>query len=254
MFYTSNTFVPYNYPLKEAEVVFLGIPFVSGSLSKPALYGPLVVRESLKLVEGLPEKKICDVGDLEVVPGSYKLTAERIKQTIEDIKNENQNAFLLFIGGEHSITLPITEALKPKTIIQLDAHADLRQEYLGNKFMQQTWAFHASRFAKIIQIGVVAMNKEEEKERESTIQMSPENFISNTPALEKPVHLTIDIDVLKNVATGLPEGKLEVEEVLSILNKIKPDSLDIVEIADFKLPSVTGFIAAKLIKKVLEML
>ena len=141
MFHTSNSFVSYNYPLKEADVVFLGIPFASASISKPALYGPVMVRESLKVKEdfidgiNLFEKlKLCDLGDMEVVPGSYELTAERIKQTINDIMSESK-AFPIIIGGDHSITLAITEALKPKTIVQLDAHADLRKDYLGNKYM-----------------------------------------------------------------------------------------------------------------------
>lgn len=253
MFYTTNTFVPYNYALKEAEVVFLGVPFVSGSLSKPALYGPLIVRESIKLKEGFPEKKICDLGDLEVVPGSYKLTAERIKQTLEDARNENRNAFPVIIGGDHTITLAIAEALHPRTIVQLDAHADLRREYLGIEYMQQTWAYHASRIAKIIQVGVVAMNPEE-KLNENIRQMSAADFISHTPPMEHPIHLTIDIDVLENMETGLPEGRMKPEEVLKILEKIKPASVDIVEIADDKLPSRTGFVAADFIKKILEMI
>ena len=51
MLYTSNTFVSYNYPLEEADVVFLGIPFASTSISKASIYGPLVVREALKVKE-----------------------------------------------------------------------------------------------------------------------------------------------------------------------------------------------------------
>ncbi|MCX6818383.1 MAG: arginase family protein, partial [Candidatus Aenigmarchaeota archaeon] len=118
MFYASNSFVSYNYPLKEADVIFLGVPFASTSMSKTSMYGPVMVREALKLKEdfikdvNLFEKlKLCDLGDLEIVPGSYELTAKRIKETIQDLLSINKKAFLIFIGGEHSITLPITEAL-----------------------------------------------------------------------------------------------------------------------------------------------
>jgi agmatinase len=262
MFYASNTFVSYNYPLKEADVAFLGIPFASTSISKNSLYGPVMVRESLKLVEdfinevNLFEKlKICDLGDLEVVPGSYELTAKRIKETIQDVLSTNKKAFLIFIGGEHSITLPIAEALKPKTIIQLDAHADLRKDYLENKYTHQAWAYHASKLAKIIQIGVITMNKEEKAliKKGDIKSFSVNEFLKKNIKLEKPVHLTIDVDVFdpSYVETGLPEGRLKPEEVFSLLEKIDCNSMDIVEIADDRLPSKSGFLAAEIIKRVL---
>ena len=251
MLHASNTFVPYNYPLKEAEVVFLGVPFAHTSISKPALYGPLMVRESLKLVEGFVngrnifDLKFCDLGDVEVVPGSFELTAKRIKETISEIKEESK-AFPIFIGGDHSITLPIVEALKPKTIVHLNAHADMLPDFLGNKYTHQTWAYHASKLAKIIQLGVCAVNKEEIKNM---------NVMKEIPSkMERPIHLTIDIDVLKNVVTGYPEGRMKLEELLKIIEKIKPDSMDIVEIADNKLPSNTGFAAAQIILNVLSRL
>lgn len=259
MFHTSNTFVSYNHPLKEADVVFVGIPFASNSISAGSIYGPLMVRESLKLTEDFvggvnlfDKLKVCDLGDLEVVPGSYELTAKRIKETIADISNESK-AFPIFIGGEHSITLAITEALKPKTIIQLDAHADLRKDYLENKYSHQAWAYHASQYAKIIQIGVQSLSKEELGVN-NIERFTIDEFLNASPKLEKPVHLTIDVDVFdpSYVETGLPEGRLKPEAVFSLIEKIDCDSLDIVEIADNKLPSKTGFLAAHIIKKILE--
>lgn len=263
MFYTSNTFVGYNYPLKEADVIFLGIPFASTSASKPAIYGPVMVRESLKLTEdfidgkNIFEKlKVCDLGDLEIVPGSYELTAERIRQTIHDVRNENKSAFIIFIGGEHLVTLPITEALKPKTIVHLDAHSDSRSGYLGNKFMHQTWAHHAGKLAKIMQIGVTTWNREEKENlKKNNIDVyDAEKFIKSNIKLTPPVHLTIDIDVLEGAETGLPEGRMTMDTLLGILENIDCNSMDIVEIADDKLPSKTGFMAAHIIKKVLAKL
>lgn len=263
MFYASNTFVSYNHPPKEADVVFLGIPFAGTSVSRPAMYGPVMVRESLKLTEDfLADKKInlfeklkvCDLGDIEVVPGSYQLTAERIRQTIEDVKEENKNAFLILIGGEHLVTLPVIEALKPKTIVHLDAHSDSRSEYLGNEYMHQTWAWHAAKTAKIIQIGVTTWNREEIKNaKKNNIEFfSADDFLKNKSKFIPPVHLTIDIDVLQGTETGLPEGKMDMDTLMKILDKISCDSMDIVEIADDRLPSRTGFMAAQIIKRVLS--
>ena len=263
MFYTSNTFTYNNYPLRQADVVFLGIPFASASIGKPALYGPVMVRESLKLTEdymngrNIFEKlKVCDLGEMEVVPGSYELTAKRIRETISDIKSGNPKAFIIFIGGEHSITLPITEALKPKTIVQLDAHSDTRKDYLENKYTHQAWAYHASKLAKIIQVGVQTWNKEEQdfvKGSPNVKSLTIREFMKKKIAMEKPVHITVDIDVFDScyVETGLPEGRAKPEEVFALLDKISPDSLDICEIADDRLPSKTGFLAAEIIKRVL---
>lgn len=261
MLYASNTFVSYNYPLKEADVVFLGVPFASTSISASSVYGPLMVRESLKLVEDyvdgknlFDKLKVCDLGDIEVVPGSFELTEKRIKETVSDILAENKKAFIICVGGEHSITLPLTEMIKPKTIVHLDAHSDTRKDYLGGH-SHQAWAYHASKFSKIIQIGVRTWNKEEIDFLKSgdVSAFSVEEFMKSKIRIERPVHLTIDVDVFSPafVETGLPEGNLMPEEVFKIINKISCDSMDITEISDNKLPSKTGFLAAEIIKRIL---
>lgn len=260
MFHTSNTFVPFNYALREASAVFMGIPFASTSTSKGAIYGPVMVREALKLTEDFiggkrvfKKIKMCDVGDLEIVPGSYGLTARRIRETIDDMRKENAKAFPVFVGGEHLITLPIVESLKPKTIIHLDAHADLRKDYLGNEYMHQTWGYHASKLAKIVQVGVVSWSEEEKKvaKERGVVSLAAGEFLKKTPALKSPVHLTIDADVLEGAATGLPEGRMTMDTMDKILDKIKCDSMDICEIADDTLPSATGFRAAHIVMRML---
>lgn len=261
MLYTSNTFVEYNYPLTEADVVFLGIPFVSTSISKPARFGPVIVREALKLMSGshgdvdiFNKYKFCDLGDLDVVEGSYEKTAERIRDTIKEILSENSKAFPIFIGGEHSITLPVAEALGSKTTMQFDSHSDMLSHYKGNEFSHSTWAFHASRFAKLVQIGVRVLEQEERENAESSNVLdikTPEQLTQLK--IERPVHLTVDMDVFNPayVETGFPEGIMEPEEFFEFLEKINPDSLDIVEIADDRLVSKSGWLAAEIIKNVL---
>ncbi|MCD6557769.1 MAG: arginase family protein [Candidatus Aenigmarchaeota archaeon] len=261
MLYTTNTFVPYNHSIEEADVVFLGVPFSSTSVSETSQYGPLIVRESLRLIEDWDGKnnvfqKICDAGDLEVVPGSYELTAERLRDTIKDIRATNPNAFLIFVGGEHLISLPIVEELRPKTIVQLDAHADLRPEFLGLKHSHVTWAYHASNISRIIQLGVRSWSKEDDLSRAEQVK-----DITTIQKLNGPIHLTVDMDVFDPpyVKTGLPEpGGLRPEQVFAIIDSIckynigNIKSVDIVEIADRSLPSNTGFLAAQIIKRVLS--
>ncbi len=106
-----------------------------------------------------------------------------------------------------------------------------------------------------MQIGVQSLNKEESEvmEKSDVKSFSINDFLKQNIKLEKPVHLTIDMDVFDPscVETGLPEGMLKPQEVFAVLEKIDCDSLDITEIADSKLPSKTGFLAAEIIKKIL---
>jgi len=266
MLHTSNTFVSYNHALSEADVVFLGIPFSSSFGA--GRFGPIIIRESLDKVTGIEfgEKtkegivdvfsrlKVCDIGNVEIVPASYELTSKRIIDTINEIKKQNERAFILTIGGDHIISLSLAEALKPKTIIHLDAHSDSLSEIGGNMYSNQTWAYHASKTSRIIQLGINTWNSSEE--RENIIEMDISELRANIKEVEKPIHLSVDMDVFdpSYVDTSFPEGRMKPEEAFEIMNIISPylSSMDIVEIDDNKLPSKTGFLAAQLIKKVLS--
>ncbi|MFH7873563.1 MAG: arginase family protein [Candidatus Aenigmatarchaeota archaeon] len=262
LLYVTTSFA-YNYPLEEADVIFLGIPFSSTSISESSRYAPTIVRESMKLIEGYSKKfnlnifksiKFCDLGDLEVVQGNYFRTAERLIETIKEIKERNPKAFLIFIGGEHLITLPIIETLNPKSIISFDAHCDARKEYLGEEFTHATWAFHAAKKAKIYYYGVRSFS-EEEKDNFDFKALREES-------IENPVYITIDVDVFdpSYVETGLPtfgeSGKgISPKEFFNIIeNIIKSQTLiafDIVEISDNEIPSKTAMLASEIIKEIL---
>jgi agmatinase len=265
--YASNTFVPFNYPVEEAKIVFLGIPFSSTSISDSSNFGPVMVREALRITEPLEPKtrknfmkeKICDIGNIDVVPGSYELTAERVKETIDHIKSANPDAFLITIGGDHLITLPVVEALKPKTIIQLDAHRDLRENFLGNEYSHATWANRAKKSldCDIIQIGTREIGEEEiEIEKELGIK----NGISEIKNASEPIYLTIDMDVFDPcyVETGFPVSNgmapKQVFEIIEMLKGKKILGMDINEISSRELPSKTGFLAAELIRKMISVL
>lgn len=263
LLYVSRTFA-YNYPLEEADVIFLGIPFSSTSASEYSRYAPIIVRECMKLIEGYSRKfnlnifksiKFCDLGDLEVVQGNYIKTAERIRETIKEIKEINPKALLVFIGGEHLITLPIVETLKPRSIISFDAHCDARKEYLGEEYTNATWAYHASKIAKIYYYGVRSFSEDEEKNFEI-------RTLKEEESVEDPIYLTIDIDVFDPcfVDTGFPtfgeSGKgISPREFFNIVTNIvrnqKVIALDIVEISDNKIPSKTGMLASEIIKEIL---
>lgn len=252
LFYTSNTFIPVNSSLDNADVIFLGIPYTDGSIAGYSKFGPVLVRESLKTCEDFinsyhifDQLELCDAGDIEIAPGSYEENEKRIISTIEEIKSINSKAMLVFVGGNHTITLPISKALKPATIVQLDAHADLREAYLGSKYMQQSWGYHASQLADMVQLGIRASSGQDymEKARQIGLEDIPNN-------LKRPLHLTLDMDVFDPslVKVGFPEPSgLSAKEVLSVIERLKPDTMDVVEISDSSLPSNTAYLAANCI-------
>lgn len=262
--YTSNTFVPYNYPVEEAKIVFLGIPFSSTSISDSSNFGPVMVRESLRITEPLDPKtkknfmkeKICDLGNIEVVPGSYNLTAERIKETVKEIREANPDALIMSIGGDHLISLPLVEALKPKTVIQLDAHRDLRENFLGNEYSHATWAYHAvkSTGCNLIQIGAREIGEEE---IEIEKKLGVKNSIDAIKNAIEPIYLTIDMDVFDPcyVETGFPVScgmkPKDVFEIIEMLKGKKIIGIDINEISSRELPSKTGFLASEIIRKII---
>jgi len=251
------------YDIREADLVVIGVPFSSTSIGRESKFGPTVIRHGIKQIESFDleigvdiQKKwhICDLGDLDVVPGSFSKTADRLKKTIKDIQRENPKAKFCFFGGEHSITLPIIETLKPKTIVQLDAHRDLDKEYKGKKFAHGTWAFYASKFAELRQIGVRSSTEEEEANANKL------NIKEDLNGLKEPVYLTLDIDVLDPVyaETGLPEmDGLTPEELFAIIKKVCKNKIvgfDIVELSATDLNSKSSVMAATIFRKVLSLI
>jgi agmatinase len=174
MLYTKKTF-DYEYGLSEASVALLGIPWDSTETGKSVRYGPLFIREALRNIPGydpvtgtnpFQEHKFCDLGDLEVVPGDWALTKERIQDTIREMFATNERVFPVFLGGDHLITLGILESLPHEkiTVVHFDAHRDLLEDWMGNPHAHITWASHIVKNPRfeLVQVGVRSWSKEEE--------------------------------------------------------------------------------------------
>lgn len=261
MLYLKRTF-DYEYPLEEADVVLIGIPWDFSQTGFPTRYGPLFIREALRNVVGYDPKskinvfekfKFCDLGDIETVPGNWKLTEERIMDTVKSVFEKNPKVFPVFLGGDHLVTLGILNSLrdfqKKITVVDLDAHMDLMKEFLGEKYSHFTWAYHASKQFELRQIGCRSFTKEEE---EISKKRRIKNDLKN---IKSPVYLTIDLDVMQTSDVGTPEpGGMEFRELTEILKqtcKHKLIGMDIVESAAMKVNSESSVFAANLIKKIL---
>ena len=93
MLHTKKTF-DYEYPVKEADICLLGVPFDSTEIGKSCKYGPLFIRQAIRELIGFNQrtgkniftkKKFADIGDIEVVPGSWLKTKQKIIETIKDV-------------------------------------------------------------------------------------------------------------------------------------------------------------------------
>ncbi|MFP4116952.1 MAG: arginase family protein [Candidatus Aenigmatarchaeota archaeon] len=266
MLYARNSFTT-NYDLDEADVCFLGVSFDSTALAEGnQRFGPTLVREALKTkISYVPQKgnnplkelKICDLGDLDWVPGSFEETSKRLKDTIKSIFEENEEVFPVFLGGEHLVSLPIVEELKPKTVVQLDAHLDRAEEYQGNEYAHNTWVSKVED-VDFVQVGCRSYTEDQD---------DGEDYMDLEKAKEKirkagePVYLTVDMDVFDPryaPDVGFPEENgLSPDQVFEILDEVfekKVVGMDVCEVASKELNNRTAHLAAKTILRALSNL
>jgi agmatinase len=267
MIYLKKTF-DYDYGIEEADVVLVGIPFDSTQTGNSVKNGPLFIREAIRNLPGhdpvlgkniFENTKFADLGDVEVVPGNWQLTKERIHDTVKSILDKNPITFPVFLGGEHLITLGILDEIKNHiggkiTVIHFDAHRDLMPDWLGEKFSHITWAHHIANDDKfeLVQIGCRSWNKEEEKMIEKVKE--------KIKKVNGPVYITVDLDVIDpkhapEVGTPEPFGMIP-EEFFGLLEKACQSSdriigMDIVECASHNISSPTAMLAANVFKKVI---
>src|SRR5215467_262222 len=142
----SPTFIGCRLPLEDARIVIYGIPFEGRvNLRKGADAGTLDVRlgsESIEtyspvLLRDLEDLAISDIGDCELPDGAPP--REQLDAARDEIRGWWRPGLIPFmLGGDHTATVPVIEALAPAfpdlRILQLDAHPDLREEFLGERY------------------------------------------------------------------------------------------------------------------------
>ncbi len=190
------------------------------------------------------------------------------KSTKELLKTEK---FLTFFGGEHSVSIGVIKAFYEKypniTILQLDAHADLRASYLGTPYNHACAVHDASKNANLIQVGIRSMDICEKQYMNADKVFFAEDIYQKTDWMDKAlalmtnqVYVTIDLDAFDPSimpATGTPEpGGLDWNTVIRFLKKVfaakEIMGFDIVELAPIEGFKAPQFLAAKLYYKMLS--
>lgn len=204
-----------------------------------------------------------DVGDLALTSGEEALA--QIEQALDQLLT--RDILVLSLGGDHSVTYPILRAYAKKhpglTILHLDAHPDLYDEFEGSRYS------HACPFARImeqglaarlVQVGIRTMNPHQRQQAErfgvQTIEMR-DGMPLPVLNLNGPVYVSLDLDVLDPAfAPGVSHhepGGLTTREVLGILHNLQATVVgaDLVELNPTRDPTgVTAAVAAKFYKEI----
>ena len=207
-----------------------------------------------------------DAGDLEYPFGNAKRMLEITEDNVDCIYNDGKK--LLGVGGEHLITLANVKSVLKKfdnlAVIQFDAHADLREEYLGETLTHSGVMYRIAQligYENIVQIGIRSAEKNEVQvmKKYSTLCTSMREL---DKFKNKNIFLTIDLDVLdpsELPGTGTPEaGGFTYNEVMNWLLYLKDFNIigaDIMELSpDIDSTKQSTALACKLIREVLNLL
>ncbi|MDE5492986.1 agmatinase [Elizabethkingia meningoseptica] len=208
-------------------------------------------------------------GEITEKSSPEAMTEAVYQKTKELINNYEDKIFTLF-GGEHSVSIGSIRAVGEKyenlTVLQLDAHTDLRPDFHGSTSNHACAVFEARQKHNLVQVGIRSMDVEEMQYVPKgqcfwahEIATNP-NWIDDVVAkVSGNVYITIDLDAFDpSIApsTGTPEpGGLAWYPTLELLKKVFEKcnvvAFDIVELMDSPMAKPTAFLAAKLYYKML---
>ena len=224
-----ETFIGCENSYADADIVLYGAPFDSTTSYRPgARFGPAAMRHESYGLEtyspyqdkDLTDIKVFDSGDMELCFGSSESALKDIEARAETILQDGK--FPLLLGGEHLVTLGAVRAAAHKYpamhIIHFDAHADLRQDYLGAELSHACVLRRCHDIlgdGRIHQFCIRSGDREEFTFAKTHTDMHKFDF-SGLEALaaelcrtQMPVYLTIDLDCLDPSCfpgTGTPEA------------------------------------------------
>lgn len=273
-----ETFMACDAEYEDAKTVLFGAPFDSTTSYRPGTrFGSRTIRQESFGVEtyspyqdkDMTDYSFFDSGDLELCFGSSEKALEDIEERTKTILEDGKRPFMM--GGEHLVTLGAVRTVAKKYpdlhIIHFDAHADLREEYLGAQLshaavLKRCWELVGDD--RIFQFGIRSGDREEFLWGKDHVFTNKFNFNGLKETVErlkgKPIYFTLDLDVLDPSVfpgTGTPEPggvtfnelRDAVELVCSSLNIV---GCDVNELSPPYDPS--GISAAAACKIVREML
>lgn len=271
-----ETFLGCDADYEEARIVLFGAPFDSTTSYRPGTrFASKTMRAESYGLEtyspyqdlDLEDCKIFDGGDLELCFGDTSLALQDITKCTREILKDGK--LPLMIGGEHLVTLGAVRAVFEKYpdlhVIHFDAHADLREEYLGATLSHATvlhrvWDLVGD--GKIFQFGIRSGERAEfawGKDHVTTRKFDFEGLEEVIEKLKgKPVYFTLDLDVLDPSVfpgTGTPEaGGVSFLQLLDAVMKVGELNLVGCDINELSPPLDTSGASTAVALKVLREL
>ncbi len=289
--------------IEGCDIVLVGVPYDgTSSFRSGSRFGPREIRAysdegmedfSFHCNRGLDEMAFFDIGDLPLMVGNPGLMVREVKKSALELMVGNPdvtqgghgeahktayeltltNRRLLSVGGEHLITYPLFLALKevyPEfTVIQLDAHADLRERYAGDHLSHSSVMKLCLQegLKKLVQFGVRSGTREEYKMRQQEHRIIPAKSVAEMAASIKEgelVYLSVDLDFFDPAfmpGTGTPEaGGHSFHDYLGVLQMLKAKKVhcigaDVVELApDIDPTKASTVFAAEVVRETLLMM
>lgn len=290
-------FLNANAEYPAASLVLLGCPFDGTASYQPgSRFAPNAIREASQAIESYsPEQDkdlssiaLCDLGDLELPFGNTPIILDLINQAIDQVLNDRKVP--ITIGGEHLITLPVITAFKKYypdlMVVHIDAHSDLREEYLGERLSHSTVMRRVLEVigeSNLIQVGIRSGTQEEfllarqigcqykinqidcqyktnqidcqYKTNQSDLRGDLADIAQKVQG--KPLYISLDLDVLDPSVlpgTGTPEpGGLTFAQLIQVLYTLRAGNvvgMDVVELLPYQTPhQVSSIVAAKIIRE-----
>ena len=272
-----ENFIGCDAPYEESKIVLFGAPFDSTTSYRPgARFGPSAIRHesfgietySPYLDKDLTDIAVFDSGDLELCIGDASIALDCIETHTQKILDDNKFPFL--IGGEHLVTLGAVRAVVKKypnvNIIHFDAHADLRDDYLGARLSHacvMRRCYDLVGEGKIHQFCIRSGEKEEFLFAEKHTNMHKFDFngldelVCKLSENKTPVYFSVDLDCLDPSVfpgTGTPEaGGITFIQLIDSITKVCRTNIvgaDINELAPtLDISGVSTAVACKILRE-----
>ena len=270
---------PTTTDFERARVVILPVPLDRTTSYVPGTRnGPREILQASSHMELWDEEvgvDIHNVGlftlpEMELPFGELQPLMDEIRRVAAEILARDK--FLVTLGGEHSITPPLVAAAAARHpglhVLQIDAHADLRDCYMGTPHNHACAMRRSLEHAPVTQVGIRSMSTEEAEAAprlatrifyDHSMRQDPNWVQQVVGSLGDPVYVTIDVDGMDPAimpATGTPEpGGLTWYETLALLRAIftqrRVVACDVVELSPLPGLMAPNFLCAKLIYKMI---
>jgi agmatinase len=262
---------------EKSKVVVIPVPYDETSTwGKGADKGPDAILEAsanMELYDIETDSEVFEVGIHTADPVSEKSSPENMVDAVELATERylGKGKFVVGIGGEHSVTTGFVRAYAKKfdnlSVLQFDAHTDLRPEYEGTPYSHASVMSRVSEICPFVQVGIRSMDSIEKPFIKKENLFLAEDIYDNDHWMDKAVSrlsenvfITIDLDGFDPSimpSTGTPEpGGLGWYQVIKFMKKVfeakNVVGFDVVELAPVEQEKSSDFLAAKLIYKLLS--